>query len=91
MKKKKGMEKNTSTKKSVQIVEIDLTDHQFRGQLLRFIDKVWTFFDFDVFGTGVFQTVQGMKPSGVQYIFADCIHTVYQANKPSIYPLLPLS
>ena len=39
------------------------------------MDKVWTFFDFDVFGTGVFQTVQGMKPSGVQFIFADRIHS----------------
>ena len=67
-------EKILSTKEGVEIVEIDLTDHQFRGQLLRFIDKVWTFVDFDVFGTGQFQTVLGMKPSGVQFIFADCIH-----------------
>ena len=67
-------EKKLSTKEGVEIVEIDLTDHQFRGQLLRFIDKVWTFVDFDVFGTGQFQTVLGMKPSGVQFIFADCIH-----------------
>ena len=67
-------EKQLSTKEGVEIVEIDLTDHQFRGQLLRFIDKVWTFVDFDVFGTGQFQTVLGMKPSGVQFIFADCIH-----------------
>ena len=72
--KEEEREKNLSAKDSVKIVEIDLTDHQFRGQLLRFIDKVWTFVDFDVFGTGQFQTVLGMKPSGVQFIFADCIH-----------------
>ena len=82
--KEEEREKNLSTKDSVKIVEIDLTDHQFRGQLLRFIDKVWTFFDFDVFGTGVFQTVQGMKPSGVQYIFADSIHSYLTENQKTV-------
>jgi hypothetical protein len=52
-------EKTLSTKDSVKVVEIDLTDHQFRGQLLRFIDKVWTFFDFDVFGTEFFKLFNG--------------------------------
>jgi hypothetical protein len=82
--KEEEREKNLSIKDSVKIVEIDLTDHQFRGQLLRFIDKVWTFFDFDVFGTGVFQTVQGMKPSGVQYIFADSIHSYLTENQKTV-------
>jgi hypothetical protein len=82
--KEEEREKNLSAKDSVKIVEIDLTDHLFRGQLLRFIDKVWTFFDFDVFGTGDFQTVQGMKPSGVQYIFADSIHSYLTENQKTV-------
>ena len=82
--KEEEREKNLSTKDSVKIVEIDLTDHQFRGQLLRFIDKVWTFFDFDVFGTGSFQTVQGMRPSGVQFIFADRIHSYLTENQKTV-------
>ena len=77
-------EKNLSAKDSVKIVEIDLTDHQFCGQLLRFIDKVWTFFDFDVFGAGDFQTVQGMKPSGVQYIFAESIHSYLTEDQETV-------
>jgi hypothetical protein len=82
--KEEEREKNLSAKDSVKIVEIDLTDHLFRGQLLRFIDKVWTFFDFDVFGTGDFQTVQGMKPSGVQYIFADSIHSYLTEDQKTV-------
>lgn len=77
-------EKKLSTKEGVKIIEIDLTDHQFRGQLLRFIDKVWTFVDFDVFGTGQFQTVLGMKPSGVQFIFADCIHKYLTEDQKTV-------
>ena len=77
-------EKKLSTKEGVEIVEIDLTDHQFRGQLLRFIDKVWTFVDFDVFGSGKFQTVLGMKPSGVQFIFADCIHKYLTEDQKTV-------
>ena len=47
-------------------------------------ESVWTFFDFDVFGTGDFQTVQGMRPSGVQYIFADSIHSYLTENQKTV-------
>ena len=82
--KEEEREKNLSAKDSVKIVEIDLTGHQFLGQLLRFIDKVWNFVDFDVFGTEDFQTVQGMKPSGVQYIFADSIHSYLTEDQKTV-------
>ena len=64
--------KSLSTEDSVELLEKDLTDNPFRSQLLRFIDVVWTFFDFDVFGYGSFQTVNKgfLKSTSVQILFA---------------------
>ena len=65
-------------------LEQDLTDHPLRIEILRFIDVVWTLFDFDVLGFGNYQTVSGMKSTDVQACFADHIYLYLTEDQKAV-------
>ena len=65
-------------------LEQDLTDHPLRIEILRFIDVVWTLFDFDVLGFGNYQTVSGMKSTDVQACFADHIYLYLSEDQKAV-------
>ena len=52
----------------------DLSDSPIRVQLLRYIDTLWTYFDFDVFGYRKHQFVKTLKATQVQELFGKHLH-----------------
>jgi hypothetical protein len=52
----------------------DLSENSIRLHLLRFIDALWLYFDFDVFGHGKHQSVKGLRAAQVQELFGKHLH-----------------
>jgi hypothetical protein len=52
----------------------DLSENSIRLHLLRFINALWLYFDFDVFGHGKHQSVKGLRAAQVQELFGKHLH-----------------